>query len=139
MCGSENESYSVTIRIRNLNSNEVKSLKSRTYSPVCIKYSHVYCYGFDIFFDNPVTINCVKLEGVSYRIDAYISGANSCFGQNGQYSVLCSGVGFDFKDSYESTNGTNLALGGGKMRDAGNEVVMELKLNVDNSQGFFSL
>ncbi len=107
LCGSENNKYSVVIRLRNLNNNEVKNSKSGTFSPVYIKSAQVYYYGFNIFFDNPVVIK----KGASYRVEASISGANSCFGQNGQQSVLCSGVRFDFKDSCESNNGTKVERG----------------------------
>ena len=62
-------------------------------------------YGFTVFFDRPVVIKRNDL----HRIEASISRANSCFGQDGTRSVLCSGVRFDFKDSSESSNGTEVA------------------------------
>jgi len=63
---------------------------------------------FDVFFDNPIDIT----KGVKYYVETSISGsANSCFGQNGQHSVVCSGVKFDFKNSGPSSDGTNVERG----------------------------
>lgn len=64
-------------------------------------------YGFKVLFDEPVVIE----KGVNYRIEAAISGANSCFGKNGQISVVCSGVKFYFQDSTWSRNGTKVGQG----------------------------
>jgi len=72
-----------------------------------MKYKSVSYYGFNIFFDQPVSLK----KGVEYRVEASISGSNSCFGQNGQDNVLCSGVRFKFRSSSYSTNGTNVERG----------------------------
>jgi len=82
--------------------------KTGNFSSVRIESDLVSYYGFDVFFDSPVDIN----KAVSYRVEATISGrANSCFGQNGQCSVVCSGVRFDFEDSTVSSNGTTVSRG----------------------------
>ena len=107
LCGSENNEYSVTCSIKKLGSNVYLDSVSGNFFSVLMKLEPHSYYGFKIFFDNPVFIE----KGVRHRIEAYISGANSCFGQNGQKSVVCSGVKFDFKDSSESSNGTAVGRG----------------------------
>ena len=107
LCGSRNCSYSVTIRIKNLGNSEYLNSKSGIYSSVLFRRESVSYYGFNIFFDRPVVIK----SDVRYRIEAFISGANSCFVQNGAKSVVCSGVKFDFKSSSESSNGTKVERG----------------------------
>lgn len=52
-------------------------------------------YDPNIFFDPPVDIN----RDIRHRIGASISGSSSYLGQNGQKSVLCSGVTFNFVNS----------------------------------------
>ena len=108
LCGSRNCEYSVVLRIKCM---VFPGLISR----VCIttgKFSSEYIksipfsyYGFNVFFDSPVDIK----KGVTYHVEASISGsANSCFGQNGQHSVVCSGVKFDFETSSFSSNRTTV-------------------------------
>ncbi|XP_078361265.1 BTB/POZ domain-containing protein 6-like [Oculina patagonica] len=106
-CGSENKKYSVTIKINNLDKNEYLCSKSGTFPSVRIKSEPVSYYGFSIFFNSPVVL---KGDG-RYRFEASISGANSCFGENGQETVLCSGVRFNFKTSAASGNGTTVKRG----------------------------
>ena len=79
-----------------------------TFSSMCIKSELGSYYGFNVFFDSPVDIK----KSVTHRLKASISGgANSCFGQNGQRSVICSGVRFNFSDSDQSSNGTTVGRG----------------------------
>jgi len=109
LCGGKNCNYSVAITITNLANNcRFPWIKSGKFSSVCIQSSElVSYYGFNIFFDSPVVI----MKGSLYRIEASISGANSCFGVDGRKSVLCSGVTFSFQKSTESSNGTRIELG----------------------------
>ena len=111
LCGSRNSNYYVSIQIKRLNDSHYRHrlcLKAGTFSSVCIKSDEVSYYGFNVFFDSPVDIK----KGVKHRLEAFISGStNSCFGQNGQHSVVCSGVRFDFMNSSESTNGTRVDRG----------------------------
>ena len=106
-CGSKNNQYSVTLKIKNYNKHEYVFSKTGTFSSVFIKAEPVSYYGFDIFLEPAVIIR----EGVEYRFEASIIGADSCFGQDGRQSVLCSGVTFSFDDSSESTNGTKVKQG----------------------------
>ncbi|XP_078360743.1 BTB/POZ domain-containing protein 6-like [Oculina patagonica] len=109
LCGSENNKYSVTIHIKNLDENEYIFSKSGTFSSVLIKPKPAVnsYYGFTVLFDRSVFLK----KDVSYLLEAFISGANSCIGQNGKDFVLCSGVRFDFKDSGFSDSGTKVAVG----------------------------
>ena len=112
LCGSRNCDYSVAIKIKRFDKHGLNDLcnKAGKFSSVCIESdlgSYIY-YGFNVFFDSPVDIK----KGVRHRLEASISdGANSCFGQNGQRSVVCSGVRFDFKDTATSSNGTTVEQG----------------------------
>ena len=107
LCGSRNCSYSVTIGIKNLDDAEYLNSKSGIYSSVLFRRESVSYYGFNILFDHPVVIK----RNVVYRIEASISGANSCFVKNGAKSVVCSGVRFYFKTSSESSNGAQVGQG----------------------------
>ena len=111
LCGSRNSEYYVCIQIKRFSDSDYRHrlcLKAGTFSSVCIKSDQVSYYGFNVFFDSPVEIK----KGVKHRLKASISGStNSWSGRNGQHSVLCSGVRFDFMDSSESTNGTRVELG----------------------------
>ena len=112
LCGSRNCEYSVDLYVQRVESQfchtmNVCSTRGK-FSSECIKSILVSYYGFNVFFDRPVDIK----KGVTYHLKASISGsANSCFGQNGQHSVVCSGVKFDFKNSLYSTNGTKVERG----------------------------
>jgi len=112
LCGSRNCNYSVAIRIKNLHDSEYLYCKSGNFpssSIRCTKSSELFFpyFGFNIFFDRPVVIR----KGVRHRVEATISGANSCCGQDGRKSVVCLGVRFDFRDSGESSNGTTVERG----------------------------
>ena len=109
LCGSRNCDYSVALQIQRLDGRLLYKVcnTAGSFSSQCIKSNLCY-YGFNVFFDSPVDIK----KGVRYHVKASISGsANSCFGQNGQHSVVCSGVRFDFEDSGFSSNGTKVERG----------------------------
>jgi len=64
-------------------------------------------YGFDVFFDHPVS-----LEGDrTYKIVSLIKGPNSWYGVGGKTSVECHGVQFTFKKSQTYGNGTTVLRG----------------------------
>jgi len=110
LCGSKNCEYTVSIQIKRLFGTEYRDLCSQTgtFSSAYIESDIVSYYGFNVFFDSPVDIK----KDVKHRLEAYISGdANSCFGQNGERTVVCSGVRFYFKNSLDSTNGTKVERG----------------------------
>ena len=111
LCGSRNCDYSVALKIQRSDTFGLLYDVCNTggsFSSKCIK-SNLFCYyGFNVFFGSPVDIK----KGVQYHMQASISGsANSCFGQNGRRSVVCSGVRFDFVNSGYSSNGTKVKRG----------------------------
>ena len=109
LCGSENNEYSVTISIKQLDTstNGYLNIVSGNLNSVLIKSERLSYYGFNIYFGNPVVIK----KHLRYRIEASISGANSCSGQNGQNSMVCYGIKFKFQGSSASDNGTNVERG----------------------------
>ena len=107
LCGSKNNMYSVTMKVIDFVDNKYLYSKTGNFFPEFIKYESVSYCGFNIFFDQPVLLK----RGVDYRVEASISGPNSCFGQNGKDYVLCAGVKFNFKRSSYSTNGTDVVQG----------------------------
>ena len=107
LCGSENNNYIVAIHIRNHSEAKYIISKTGTFSSVRIKAEAGCYYGYRIFFDPPVVFQ----KGVSYRFEATIHGANSCFGRNGKSPMVCSGVKFSFENSSESSNGTSTVRG----------------------------
>ena len=110
LCGSRNCDYSVALKIKRVDGFLLYDVCNTggSFSSKCIRSNLFRYYGFNVFFDSPVDIK----KGVRHHVEAFISGsANSCFGQNGQGSVVCSGVRFDFEHSYYSTNGTNVTRG----------------------------
>ena len=108
LCGSENNEYSVNIRIKKLDSgSEYLNSVSGKFPSVLIEEELHSFYGFKILFDDPIVIK----KGIRHRIEASIFGANSCFGRNGQKGVACSGIKFSFADSSEDRNGTGVTKG----------------------------
>jgi len=98
LCGSRNCGYSVVLRVQRWDNGYLHYVCTTrgNFSSECIKSIPVSYYGFDVFFDSPVDIK----KAVSYHLEASISGSvSSCFGQNGQQSVACSGVKFIFENS----------------------------------------
>ena len=109
LCGRKNYDYAVDIQIKFLEKNKRNCICSKTgqFSSARIESELVSYYGFNIFFDSPVVI----MKSLPYRIEASICGANSCCGQDGRRSVLCSGVLYTFDNSSMSSNGTTVKRG----------------------------
>ena len=105
LCGSKNNEYSVTIRIKELHGECLDSVSGK-FPSVLIEGLYSF-YGFRILFDDPIVIK----KGITYLIKASISGANSCFGRNGQKIVTCSGIKFSFENSSVNNFGTGVAHG----------------------------
>jgi len=109
LCGRKNYNYAVDIQIKFLEKNKWNCIcfKTGQFSSARIESELVSYCGFNIFFDSPVVI----MKSLLYRIEASICGANSCCGQDGRRSVLCSGVLFTFDNSSMSSNGTTVTRG----------------------------
>ena len=84
--------------------------KTANFSSACTFQSDLISnsyYGFNVFLDSPIK------NGVRYHMEASISGgANSCFGENGHPSVVCSWVTFKlYSSGAENNNGTKVEQG----------------------------
>ena len=106
LCGSENSEYSVTIHIKKLDGVSLDSVSGKFLSVFIEEEPHSF-YGFRILFNHPIVIE----KGIKYRIEASISGANSCFGRNGQKIVACRGISFSFKSTSNNSGGTGVEQG----------------------------
>ena len=95
----------MTIRIKELHGEHLDSVSGK-FPSVLIDGLYSF-YGFRILFDDPIVIK----KGIRYLIKASISGANSCFGRNGQKIVTCSGIKFSFENSSVNNIGTGVAHG----------------------------
>ena len=107
LCGSTNNTYSVTIRVTNLENTEDFIAKSGDFASTRFKAKPFSYYGFDIYFYPPFILK----RNVIYSLEAQISGANSCLGQKGERFVVSSGVKFNFDICCPSNNGTNVERG----------------------------
>ena len=107
LCGSKDNTYSVTLRVTNLDNKEVLIVTTGTFSSDFIKSEPCLYRGFDIFFDRPVFLK----RNVLYGFKAHISGANSCSCQKGKMVVVSSGVRFNFRVCCGSNNGTSVERG----------------------------
>jgi len=107
LCGSKNNTYSVTIRVTNLANTEDFIAKSGDFASTYIKAKPFYYYGFNVYFYLPFILK----RNVRYSLEAQISGANSCLGQKGEGFVVSSGVKFNFDICCSSNNGTNVERG----------------------------
>ena len=111
--GSRNCDYSVVIQLDHIEKFAwiVDCNQTGKFSSACIHSALAGSYyGFDVFFHRPVDIK----KGFRYHMKASISGgANSCFGENGQPSVVCSWVRFDFYNSgaQDNNNEANVERG----------------------------
>ena len=107
LCGSQNENYSLRLRIKDTSSSsDIVSLK-RHFRSQKLLYKSSHYWRFEVLFDLPVVIE----NGIRYSVDAYISGAFSWRGQSGVSSLQCSGVCFKFENSEQTNNGTSVKKG----------------------------
>ena len=111
--GSRNSDYSIVIQIDHFEKFAwiVDCNQTGKFSSACIHSDLADSYyGFDVLFHSPVGIK----KGFRYHMKASISGgASSCVGGNGQPSVVCSWVKFDFYNSgaEDNNNETNVERG----------------------------
>ncbi len=104
--GSENNDYSVTLKIKEGNNSALVS-KTGTFPSKKLQYgSGNYC-GFEVLFDSAVKLK----KNTKYKIEALISGPTSWVGSGGISTVVCSCVTFTFTNNANLGNGTNLQGG----------------------------
>ena len=106
--GSENNTYSIELKVTGTNIKSVLAGKTGQFSsrPLqCEKYSY---YGLKVLFDMEIILKKNKV----YEVWAKIKGPDSLRGENGAGSVNCQGVEFTFFWDRDSCfNGTNVLQG----------------------------
>ena len=93
--GSEDNSYTVTLEVKNASSNTTIVSKSGTYSSQPLLHNGLFrsnYYGFQVSFDYGAYIK----RNTTYHIEALISGPPSGHGTNGLETIIRSGVPFRF-------------------------------------------
>ena len=92
MFGSENNSYKVTLEVKNADNNTTMVSKSGTYpSNILPSKRHRY-YGYEVLFDSAVLLK----KNIRYNIEAFIAGPPYEKGEKGFDTVKESGVTFTF-------------------------------------------
>ncbi len=104
--GSENNDYSVTLKIKEGN-NSVLVSKTETFPSKLLLHESGNYYGFEVLFDSAVKLK----KNTKYQMEALISGLRSWCGGGGISTVVCSGVTFTFTDNANDGNGTNSLCG----------------------------
>ena len=106
MFGSENNSYKVTLQVKNANNGTIIVAKSGTYpSNILPSKRHRY-HGYEILFDSAILL----IKNIRYSIEAFITGPASERGEMGFNTVETSGVTFTFSKISEKvpdSNGTS--------------------------------
>ena len=109
--GSENNDYSVTLTIKQTDTNLTLVSRRGTFPSKLLQHANGNYYGFEILFDSAA--KCKK--NTRYEIAAVISGPASWRGMVGVSPVVCSGVAFTFLNNANSSgihsNGTSLTTG----------------------------
>ena len=103
--GSENNSYKVTLQVKNADNNSTIVSKSGTYpSNILPSKRHRY-YGYEVLFDSAVLLK----KNIRYNIEAFITGPASERGEKGFDTVKESGVTFTFSkiEGELASNGTS--------------------------------
>ena len=103
--GSEGGEYSVSLEVKDTTNGSSVVKQSGSYTSV--KHETDTYYSFDVFFKPPV---CLEEER-KYEIQALIDGPSSWYGAEGQTSVECEGIQFNFISSNNSPNGTDVTGG----------------------------
>ena len=110
--GSENNSYTVTLEVKDSTNNTTVVSKSGTYPSKRLAYKSdlsVSYYGFEVLFDSAASL---KMSTFLRNIEALICGPSSGAGRNGIESVIQSGVTFTFAAVVRAeSNGTQVSVG----------------------------
>ena len=104
--GSENNSYTVELRVGVYGSRTILALKPRQFSSELLKGEKFDYFGFKVLFDN-----VVLQRNTEYYVEAKITGPDSTCGYKGDSIVTCSGVTFTFKTFSWLSNDTTVQQG----------------------------
>ena len=96
LIGSKDNSYTVTLEVKNASNNTTIVSKSGTYSSKLLPYKNSGCnyFGFEVSFD----CGAYMKMNTTYHIEALISGPPSGYGTEGLKTINRSGVTFRFHD-----------------------------------------
>ena len=104
--GSENNSYKVTLEVKNANDNTIIVSKSGTYPSNILPSNRHRYHGYEILFDSAILL----IKNIRYSIEAFITGPASERGEMGFNTVETSGVTFTFSKiskTVPDSNGTS--------------------------------
>ncbi|XP_078344681.1 BTB/POZ domain-containing protein 6-like [Oculina patagonica] len=106
--GSENNTYSIDLHVKNMRHRSALVSKSGQFSSESLQCQIGNYCGFKVLFDTTVVLE----KNTIYCIEAKISGPNSLRGDDGVSSVVCpSGVTFTFMDSESFGSTTSVTYG----------------------------
>ena len=94
--GSENNSYTVSLEIKDANGNSCVFPKAVTFSSKLLQYKDGSYYGFEVLFDSATELK----KNTKYQIEALISVPPSWKGKDGFGTAHCSGVSLTFSGSH---------------------------------------
>ena len=100
--GSENNSYIVTLEVKDTSNNLTLVSISGTYSSKVLKCRNISYHGFEVLFDSAAVLKKNK----KYQIEALISGPDSKCGFIGRSPVDVSGVTFTFLTVHRNRTST---------------------------------
>ena len=105
--GSDSGEYTVSLEVRDAQTGCFLVQKSGSYVSEKDDTHALIYYGFDVEFDNPVSLETNR----TYEIISRINGPLSWFGEIGQQTVEIQEVRFSFSNSAASRIGTDVSLG----------------------------
>jgi len=94
--GRENNSYTVSLKIKDANGNFCVVPKAGTFSSKLLQYKDGSYYGFEVLFDSATELK----KNTKYQIEALISGPPCWKGKEGFSTAHCSGMTFTFCGSH---------------------------------------
>lgn len=106
-CGSQNEKYSLHVKVTDLSCSSVVGNRIGCFSSQSLPYKSSCYWGYEVLFDAPIIIK----KSARYSVEAAISGSFSWRGLGGEKTIQCSGVCFNFENSGQSDNGTSVIKG----------------------------
>ena len=109
LSGSENNSYKVTVEVKNAVNNTTIVSKAGTYPSNLLPSKRHRYHGYEVLFDSAVLLK----KNIRYNIEAFITGPTSEKGDKGFDTVKESDVTFTFSniEGYVHSNGTSHTSG----------------------------
>ena len=106
--GSENNTYSVTLEVKDTTSGTVLVSKTAEFPSKLIQGENCSYYGFEVLFEKKIILR----KNVSYHMGAILRGPKSLYGVDCLNPVMCGVVTFTFiKNTMYFYNGTDVQHG----------------------------